>query len=203
VLNRRGRLTGYNTDVIGFQRQVEEAGVKVKDKRAVVIGAGGAARAVIAALIQLDLKDITIINRTVENAQELAKLFREENSKQNFDFCSLKEQEYGELLKAADLVVDTTPVGMYSNNIKNIVINPDYLHEDQLVIDLVYNPLKTKILKEAEKRGAQIGNGLPTLIYQAEASFKLWTQEMPPKKKWYQIAEKAVGEIEAKDDSVD
>ena len=121
VLNRRGRLTGYNTDVIGFQRQVEEAGVKVKDKRAVVIGAGGAARAVIAALIQLDLKDITIINRTVENAEELAKLFREENSKQNFDFCSLKEQEYGELLKAADLVVDTTPVGMYSNDIKNIV----------------------------------------------------------------------------------
>ncbi|MFW6230299.1 MAG: shikimate dehydrogenase, partial [Halanaerobium sp.] len=189
VLNRRGRLTGYNTDVIGFQRQVEEAGVKVKDKRAVVIGAGGAARAVIAAMVQLDLKDITIINRTVENAKELAELFREENAKQNFDFCSLEEQEYADVLKAADLVVDTTPVGMYSNDIKNIVINPDYLHEKQLVIDLVYNPLKTKILKEAEKRGAQIGNGLPTLIYQAEASFKLWTQEMPKKKKWLEIGE--------------
>jgi shikimate dehydrogenase len=198
VLNRRGRLTGYNTDVIGFQRQIEESGVKVKDKRAVVIGAGGAARAVIAAMVQLDLADITIINRTVENAEELAKLFREENSKQNFDFCSLEEQEYGEVVKAADLVVDTTPVGMYSNNINKIVINPDCLHEKQLVIDLVYNPLKTKILKEAEKRGAQIGNGLPTLIYQAEASFKLWTQEMPPKKKWYQIAENAVQEIKAK-----
>jgi len=74
VLNRRGRLTGYNTDVIGFQRQIEESGVKVKDKRAVVIGAGGAARAVIAAMVQLDLADITIINRTVENAEELAKL---------------------------------------------------------------------------------------------------------------------------------
>ncbi|MFP4199079.1 MAG: shikimate dehydrogenase [Halanaerobium sp.] len=198
VLNRRGRLTGYNTDVIGFQRQVEEAGVKVKDKRAVVIGAGGAARAVIAAMVQLDLKDITIINRTVENAKELAELFREENAKQNFDFCSLEEQEYADVLKAADLVVDTTPVGMYSNDIKNIVINPDYLHEKQLVIDLVYNPLKTKILKEAEKRGAQIGNGLPTLIYQAEASFKLWTQEMPKKKKWLEIGENAVRDIEAK-----
>jgi shikimate dehydrogenase len=200
VLNRRGRLTGYNTDVIGFQRQVEESGINVKDKRAVVIGAGGAARAVIAALIQLSLADITIINRTVENAEELAKLFREENSEQNFDFCSLEEQEYAEVLKAADLVVDTTPVGMYSNNIKNkVVINPEYLHEDQLVIDLVYNPLKTEILKEAEKRGAQIGNGLPTLIYQAEASFKLWTKEMPPKKKWYQIAEEAVQIIEEKE----
>ncbi|CCU79396.1 Shikimate 5-dehydrogenase I alpha [Halanaerobium saccharolyticum subsp. saccharolyticum DSM 6643] len=200
VLNRRGRLTGYNTDVIGFQRQLEESGINVKDKRAVVIGAGGAARAVIAALIQLSLADITIINRTVENAEELAKLFREENSEQNFDFCSLEEQEYAEVLKAADLVVDTTPVGMYSNNIKNkVVINPEYLHEDQLVIDLVYNPLKTEILKEAEKRGAQIGNGLPTLIYQAEASFKLWTKEMPPKKKWYQIAEEAVEIIEQKE----
>ena len=204
VLNRRGRLTGYNTDVIGFQRQIEESGVKAKDKRAVVIGAGGAARAVIAAMVQLDLADITIINRTVENAEELAKLFREENSKQNFDFCSLDEQEYAEPLKAADLVVDTTPVGMYSNDIKKqVVINPDYLHGDQLVIDLVYNPLKTEILKEAEKRGAQIGNGLPTLIYQAEASFKLWTQEMPPKKKWYQIAEAAVEKIETKDEEDD
>ncbi|OEG62980.1 MAG: shikimate dehydrogenase [Halanaerobium sp. MDAL1] len=203
VLNRKGRLTGYNTDVIGFQRQIEESGVKAKNKRAVVIGAGGAARAVIAAMVQLDLADITIINRTVENAEELAKLFREENAKQNFDFCSLDEQEYAEPLKAADLVVDTTPVGMYSNNIENIVINPDYLHEDQLVIDLVYNPLKTEILKEAEKRGAQIGNGLPTLIYQAEASFKLWTQEMPPKKKWYQIAEAAVEKIESKKNNSD
>jgi len=149
-------------------------------------------------MVQLDLADITIINRTVENAEELAKLFREENSKQNFDFCSLEEQEYAEVVKAADLVVNTTPVGMYSNDIKKIVINPDYLHEEQLVIDLVYNPLKTEVLKEAEKRGAQIGNGLPTLIYQAEASFKLWTQEMPPKKKWYQIAENAVQEIKAK-----
>ena len=200
VLNRRGRLTGYNTDVIGFQRQVEESGIKVKDKRAVVIGAGGAARAVIAAMVQLNLADITIINRTVENAEELAKLFREENTEQNFDFCSLDEQEYAEPLKAADLVVDTTPVGMYSNNITEIVINPDYLHAEQLVIDLVYNPLKTEILKEAEKRGAQIGNGLPTLIYQAEASFKLWTQEMPKKKKWYQIAEAAVQEIELKEE---
>jgi len=122
---------------------------------------------------------------------------------QNFDFCSLEEQEYGEVVKAADLVVDTTPVGMYSNNIKKIVINPNYLHEEQLVIDLVYNPLKTEILKEAEKRGAQIGNGLPTLIYQAEASFKLWTQEMPKKKKWYQIAEAAVTEIRAKEEQTE
>jgi shikimate dehydrogenase len=198
VLNRRGRLTGYNTDVIGFQRQVEESGFKSKEKKAVVIGAGGAARAAIAALIQLDLADITIVNRTAANAEELAKLFREENPKQNFDFCSLDEQEYSEPVNEADIIVDTTPVGMYSSDIKmKTVINTNYFHEGQLVIDLVYNPLKTEILKEAEKRGAQIGNGLATLIYQAEASFKLWTQEMPPKKKWYQIAEEAVVKIES------
>ncbi|ADO76992.1 shikimate dehydrogenase [Halanaerobium praevalens] len=199
VLNRRGRLTGYNTDVIGFQRQIEESGVKVKNKKAVVIGAGGGARAVIAALVQLKLAEIMIINRSVDQAEKLAGLFREENPEQNFDFCSLEENEYASYLKTADLVVDTTPVGMYNCQIeKELVINPDYLNENQLVIDLVYNPLKTKILAEAEKRGAQIGNGLPTLIYQAEASFKLWTQEMPPKKKWYQIAEKAVKKIKEK-----
>lgn len=197
VLNRRGRLTGYNTDVIGFQRQVEESGISVKNKRAAVIGAGGAARAVIAALIQLNLADITIINRTVEKAEKLTELFKAENSEQNFDFCSLEEQEYAEVLKSADLIVDTTPVGTYNNEAETgIVINTDYIHENQLVIDLVYNPLKTELLKAAEKKGAQIGNGLPTLIYQAEASFKLWTKEMPKKKKWYQIAEAAVAKIE-------
>lgn len=208
VLNRRGRLTGYNTDVIGFQRQVEETGAVAKNKRAVVIGAGGAARAVIAALIELDLAAITIANRTAEKAEKLAGLFREENEVQNFDFCSLDEEEYREPLKAADIIVNTTPVGMYNQAAENdkekskkqeskLVINPDYINDKQLVLDLIYNPLKTELLKEAEKRGAQIGNGLPTLIYQAEASFKLWTQEMPKKKKWYALAEEAVAKIES------
>ncbi len=200
VLNRRGRLTGYNTDVIGFQRQIEEAGFVVKGKRAVIIGAGGAAKAAAAALIHLHLAEVTIINRTLENAAEVVETFREKTDKVEFDYKALKESEYKDKIKNADLIINTTPVGMYSkkgNN--NIAINPEYLNEKQFVVDLIYNPLKTELLKEAEKRGAQIGNGLPTLIYQAEASFKLWTQEMPNKKKWKQIAENAVKDIEAKD----
>jgi shikimate dehydrogenase len=200
VLNRRGRLTGYNTDVIGFQRQIEEAGFAVKGKRAVIIGAGGAAKAVAAALIHLHLAEVTIINRTLENAAELVDTFREKTDKVEFEYKSLKENEYKDIVKNADLIINTTPVGMYSQNgEKNMAINPEYLNEKQFVVDLIYNPLKTDLLKEAEKRGAQIGNGLPTLIYQAEASFKLWTQEMPNKKKWKQIAENAVHDIENKD----
>lgn len=199
VLNRRGRLTGYNTDVIGFQRQIEEAGFVVKGKKALIIGAGGAAKAAAAALIQLKLAQVTIINRTLENAAELAESFNEKTKKVEFKYLALKESEYKEALKNADLIINTTPVGMYSQSGKNkLVINPEYLNENQFVVDLIYNPLKTELLKEAEKRGAQIGNGLPTLIYQAEASFKLWTQEMPNKKKWKQIAENAVHYIEDK-----
>ncbi|ADQ14876.1 shikimate dehydrogenase [Halanaerobium hydrogeniformans] len=196
VLNRRGRLTGYNTDVIGFQRQIEEAGFVVKDKKAVVIGAGGAARAVIAALIQLNLAEVTIINRTLENAAELVELFKEKESKTEFSYAALKESEYKEDIKNADLIINTTPIGMYSNKMeKKLVINPEYINENQFVLDLIYNPLKTELLKEAEKKGAQIGNGLPTLIYQAEAAFKLWTKEMPKKKKWKKIAEAAVNDM--------
>ena len=196
VLNRRGRLTGYNTDVIGFQRQIEEAGFVVKDKKAVVIGAGGAAKAVIAALIQLSLAEVTIVNRTVENAAELVEIFREKDSKTNFAYTALKEAEYQEVIKKADLIINTTPIGMYSDqNKQKLVINPEFINQEQFVVDLIYNPLKTELLKEAEKKGAQIGNGLPTLIYQAEAAFKLWTKEMPKKKKWQQIAEKAVNEM--------
>jgi shikimate dehydrogenase len=201
VLNRRGRLTGYNTDVIGFQRQIEEAGFIVKGKRAVIIGAGGAAKAAAAALIHLNLAQVTIINRTLENAAELAETFNEKTKKLEFDYLALKESEYKETIKNADLIINTTPVGMYSQSGKNkLVINPEYLNENQFVVDLIYNPLKTELLKEAEKRGAQIGNGLPTLIYQAEASFKLWTQEMPNKNKWKQIAEAAVHDIEDKEE---
>ncbi|RQD78535.1 MAG: shikimate dehydrogenase [Halanaerobium sp. MSAO_Bac5] len=200
VLNRRGRLTGYNTDVIGFQRQIEEAGFVVKDKKAVVIGAGGAARAVIAALIQLNLAEVTIVNRSKANAEELVEIFKEKESKTEFSAVALKESEYKELLKGADLIVNTTPVGMYSDKSqKKLVINPEYLNENQFVVDLIYNPLKTELLKEAEKKGAQIGNGLPTLIYQAEAAFKLWTKEMPKKRKWKEIAEKAVREMVVED----
>ncbi|MCC3143718.1 shikimate dehydrogenase [Halanaerobium sp. Z-7514] len=200
VLNRRGRLTGYNTDVIGFQRQIEEAGFVVKDKKAVVIGAGGAARAVIAALIQLNLAEVIIVNRSKANAEELVEIFKEKESKTEFSAAALKESEYKELLKGADLIVNTTPVGMYSDKSqKKLVINPEYLNENQFVVDLIYNPLKTELLKEAEKKGAQIGNGLPTLIYQAEAAFKLWTKEMPKKRKWKEIAEKAVREMVVED----
>lgn len=200
VLNRRGRLTGYNTDVIGLQRQIEEAGFVVKGKKAVILGAGGAAKASAAALIHLHLAEVTIINRTVENAAELVDTFREKTDKVEFSYKALKESEYQDTIKEADLIINTTPVGMYSQSGKNkLVINPDYLNENQFVLDLIYNPLKTELLKEAEKRGAQIGNGLPTLIYQAEASFKLWTQEMPDKNRWKKIGEDAVHDIEDKD----
>jgi len=198
VLNRRGRLTGYNTDVIGFQRQIEEAGFPVKGKRAVVLGAGGAAKAVIASLIQLGLSQITIINRTFEKAENLVEIFKEKEEKIEFYAKALEEDEYKEVVKNSELIVNTTPIGMYSHQGNKLVINPDYLNEHQFVVDLIYNPLKTELLKEAEKRGAQIGNGLPTLIYQAEASFKLWTKEMPNKKKWKKIGEEAVHKIEEK-----
>lgn len=198
VLNRRGRLTGYNTDVIGFQRQIEEAGFPVKGKRAVVIGAGGAAKAVIASLIQLGLSQITIVNRTFEKAENLAETFKEKDEKIEFIAKALEEDEYKKVVKNSELIVNTTPIGMYSHEGDKLVINPEYLNEHQFVVDLIYNPLKTELLKEAEKRGAQIGNGLPTLIYQAEASFKLWTKEMPNKKKWKKIGEEAVHKIEEK-----
>lgn len=193
VLNRRGRLTGYNTDVIGIQRQIEEAGFPVKGKKAVVIGAGGAARAVLVALEQLNLAEVAVINRTASRAEELVNIFENRKTEIIYESASLDEEEYAELVKDADLIINTTPVGMYDNvSEKKIVINTDYLKEDQFVIDMVYNPLKTPLLKKAEEIGAQTSNGLPTLIYQAEAAFKLWIQKMPDKKDWYKIAEEEI-----------
>ncbi|SFL08157.1 shikimate dehydrogenase [Halanaerobium salsuginis] len=196
VLNRRGRLTGYNTDVIGFQRQVEETGFIVKDKQAVVLGAGGSARAVIAALIQLDLAKITVVNRTLAHAEEVITIFQEKAPAVEFEFCELEEEKYAAYIKDADLIINTTPVGMYHAQAETkLVINPEYFHDQQLVLDLIYNPLPTELLKAAQAKGAQIGNGLPTLIYQAEASFKLWTKKMPDRSNWLKLGQKAVAEI--------
>ncbi len=193
VLNRRGRLTGYNTDVIGIQRQIEEAGFPVKGKKAAVIGAGGAARAVLVALEQLNLAEVAVINRNVSRAEELVNIFKDRKTDIIYQSAGLKEEEYAELIKEADLIIDTTPVGMYDNiTKKEIVINTDYLNEDQFIFDMVYNPLKTPLLKKAEEIGAQTANGLPTLIYQAEAAFKLWIQKMPDKKDWHKIAEEEI-----------
>ena len=166
-----GRAIGYNTDGIGARKALEEEIGKVKDKNIIIYGAGGAARAVAFELAKNN--NIIIANRTIEKAEKLAKEIAEKLGKEfgrEVKFDSLDAD-----LEGVDIVINATPIGMYPNVNVEPIVKADKLREDMVVMDLIYNPLETVLLKEAKKVGAKAINGLGMLIYQGAIAFKIWT----------------------------
>jgi shikimate dehydrogenase len=172
----KNEIKGYNTDGVGAVRALE-AVTPVKDKKVVMIGAGGAARAVAFQLILSGIESLTLINRTVDKAKLLKNEIetRIESNVSYGGFDILKEE-----VARTDILIDTTPVGMYPHIDDKPVVSADLMHSKLVVNDLVYNPLQTNLLKEANKAGAVGISGLKMLIYQGVESFKIWTSQEPP-----------------------
>ncbi len=171
-----GKITGYNTDGIGAIRALEEV-VQVKNKKVVMVGAGGAARAVAFQLILSGIESLTIINRTPEKALKLKNEIESKiESKVACGNLEILEKE----VSNADIFIDTSPIGMYPHIDDEPVIKAEMMHSDLVVNDLVYNPLDTVLLKEAEKAGAKGVSGLKMLIYQGAEAFKIWTNMDAP-----------------------
>ncbi|MFW6034920.1 MAG: shikimate dehydrogenase [Halanaerobiales bacterium] len=186
IVNENGILKGYNTDITGLKRMIEVDGnTTIKNKKALIIGAGGAAKAAVFALCLGGIKEIAIINRTAKRADEIAKIVKQYYDSVKLVTGSLDTDLYKHLLTDIDLVIDTTPVGMAPKADVAPVIELDGIKKSTLVIDLVYNPAKTTILKEAEKRNAETMNGLNMLLYQGAESFKIWTGIDINTKMWY------------------
>ena len=145
---------------------------------ATVIGSGGAARAVVYVLIQMKYKRIIIYSRTKKNAETIKKDFLKKfpnNLKTKISCEDLKKIK--ENIKQTNFLINTTPMGM--KKFPNLNIDIKNLKEDAAVFDLIYNPLETKLIKEAKKRGIKNANGLDMLIYQAEKSFYYWLNKKP------------------------
>ena len=162
---------GYNTDGLGARMSLEEEIGKVGDKNILIIGAGGASRAVAFELAKNN--NITIINRTVEKARALSE---EISEKLNKTIC------YNNLnidIKEFDIIIHTTPIGMYPNINTQPLIDTKDINENMVVMDLIYNPKETVLLKEAKKQGAKTINGLGMLVYQGAISFEIWTGIKP------------------------
>ncbi len=179
IVNNKGILIGYNTDVIGFKRSLQEDGkFVIKKKKTVIFGAGGAARGVIYALLEEGIEEICIFNRTLEKAkkikQDLTPFFPESSIKV-FSLWSLEEESLKDKIKKAHLLVNTTSLGMAPQIDKSPLLDEKLFHPDLLVYDLIYYPTKTLFLRQAERSGAKIINGLSMLIYQGIESFYLWT----------------------------
>jgi shikimate dehydrogenase len=165
VVNRGGRLIGYNTDWSGAIRPLE-AQVDLKGRKALVLGAGGAARAIAFGLKEKGA-DFTILNRTVHKAEMLA-------SELGVNYGSLEDSASVPF----DTVINTTSLGMYPN-VKDTPVKKALL-KGVLVFDMVYNPLKTRLIRDAEENGCATIMGLEMFINQAAMQFELWTGEKAP-----------------------
>lgn len=176
VVNDNGKLIGYNTDGRGFiQSLLEESQISVEEKRVLVLGAGGAARAVGISLARRGVSHMVIANRSVDKAEVLARHIS--------NHVPCKAMSLGDLeridLKEIDLVINTTSIGMVPQ-IDEMPISEKQLHSGLLVSDLIYNPIQTKLLLAAEAKGAKIHNGVGMFVHQGALAFELWTGHRPP-----------------------
>jgi shikimate dehydrogenase len=179
VVNRNQSLIGYNTDVIGVERSLLPFQERIKEKKCVIIGSGGVARSVTHVLVNdFKVKQITFIAILPEQAKLLADDYRKKDTK--FVIFSPADESVEIELKNCALIVNATAIGMYPNIDESPVMNRQVFSKEHIVFDVIYRPLKTKLLTDAQKAGASIVGGLDMFIHQGAAAFKLWTGlEMP------------------------
>ena len=176
VVNDGGMLTGYNTDVTGFIASLSEADFMAEDCNAVILGAGGAARAVAWGLCKRKAGFITVGARNGEKAKKFAEDFANFGNIVGYDWT---DDEFKENLQTADILINTTPLGMYPNVDEMPPIDLKLLPEGAFVYDIIYNPAKTKLLQEAEELGFPILNGMSMLLLQGRESGRLFTGHAP------------------------
>ncbi len=174
VVNRDGRLCGYNTDAPGFLMGLAEAGFEPRGARAALIGAGGAARAIASALIGSGIGELFILNRNSQRAVELARDLVVHFGARSIWGLPLSPGHIEDQIPHCELLVNATTVGMHG---EASPIPAEMLRPTMLVVDIIYNPPRTELLAVAESAGARTQNGLPMLVYQAAAAFELWTAQ--------------------------
>ncbi|SHJ88343.1 shikimate dehydrogenase [Clostridium cavendishii DSM 21758] len=161
-----GKACGYNTDYFGFKLMLRKFNIDVKDSVAVVLGAGGASKAILQALLDEEAK-VILVSRNKEEAKIKFKETKFISKIPVIDYKDLMNLDKG------DIIINTTPCGMYPN-IKSSAVSIEVLSKFKTAIDIIYNPEKTLFLKEAEEEGLKIVNGLYMLVAQAIKSEEIW-----------------------------
>jgi shikimate dehydrogenase len=179
IVHQDGKLVGHNTDVAGFTRALkEDAGFEAHGRRAVILGAGGAARAVAAALVDERASVIFVIGRKPKKTESVAlALKRITPPGTTITWAYWGDGSFHRSLREADLLVNCTPVGTAGADASEPVVPADLIQPATTVFDLVYNPQETPLLAAARSRGAKAVGGLGMLVYQAAESFRLWTAQ--------------------------
>lgn len=174
ILHEEGKLIGYNTDGRGFIISLKEEGnINPKGKRAMIIGAGGAARAIAFSLALEDVEKIFITDIIDKKARALSSEVTIKTSKEALYIKDLKEG-----IDEVDILINATTLGMKKGD--PLPISPKLISQRLLVYDIVYNPPLTPFLREAKAKGAKTLGGIGMLLYQGALSFKIWTGQEPP-----------------------
>lgn len=190
IVNENGHLTGYNTDGKGAMLALSNSGVSISGKHLVILGAGGAGSAIItqAALDGAAEISVFVRKKSFWKSEEFLKKIQEETG------CRISLLDIGDhkklkdILECADILINATSVGMGSDTDGCPVPGPEYLSSNLFVMDIIYSPEETKLLKLAKENGLSCCNGLGMLLYQGVAAFRLYTdQDLPVddvKKAW-------------------
>lgn len=172
-----GIVEGHNTDARGFIASLKESGISnLKGMKAVVLGAGGGAQAVVVGLAMEGVDRIIIANRTKEKAVELAKSLSNK-TKVMMEGISLDDDRLKDYLSESNLLISTITASMDARI--QLVVNPNWFHKELIVCDIVYTPPETKLLKSASERGLKTIGGMGMLVHQGAISFQLWTGVEP------------------------
>jgi shikimate dehydrogenase len=178
VVNEGNIFSGYNTDINGIIESLNPYKKEIAKSTASIIGAGGAARAVIYALIRhFKIKKINLINRTEERSEALKDYFKGKMHFENLSTYELMAKENLALFQSSKLIINTTSIGMFPSIEDSPTELKESFNSSQIVFDLIYNPLRTKFLELAAEQGATTINGLKMFVVQGAKSFELWTGE--------------------------
>jgi len=189
IANENGELAGYNTDASGFLQALRAQGVESEGKRIVILGAGGAAKGISFILAEAGAS-LVILNRTLYRAKELASQIAQD-CQRKMEAMTLNEANLKRAFDRADILVNTTSVGMTPDVDRSPV--PGNLLGSRLVVsDIVYNPLETRLLREAKAAGARTIDGLDMLVWQGALAFEKWTGQKAPFEIMKQAAIKAL-----------
>jgi shikimate dehydrogenase len=192
VVNRDGRLLGYNTDGPGYLLSLrEETGFTPAGKDIVIIGAGGAARSIFFALLCGRPASVVIANRTLKRAESLAAELRERFSSTDIKTAALGREALERHLMDADILINTTSLGMVGWG--ELTLPLDGLPGRAIVSDIVYRPVETGLIRDARSRGLAVHGGLSMLVRQGAISFELWTGRKAPVDVMMKAARAALG----------
>lgn len=188
---------GYNTDITGLARQLEEAGIALAGQEVIILGAGGAARAIAFLCASEGAKSVYLLNRTVEKAQQIAQDVNQ--NLQTDTVGAMPVSDYVNLPGRDYIVLQTTSVGLAPNQDAAVIENADFYRRAAVGVDIIYNPAETRFMKLMKAQGKPAYNGLKMLLYQGVAAFELWNQLKVPQEavnEVYKRMKKELGIVE-------